>query len=68
MMEKLINLSKKSAISLVLFMMLAPFFRCASNNKAADVQVEETRRITAIMTSENTRAVNVFVKGNQNLE
>ena len=67
-MEKLINLSKKSAISLVLFMMLAPFFRCASNNKAADVQVEETRRITAIMTSENTRAVNVFVKGNQNLE
>jgi len=67
MMKKLIDLSKNSAMSISLFMLIAMFLGCATD-KAADVQLEETRHITTIMTSENTGAVNVFVKGNQNLE
>jgi type IV pilus assembly protein PilQ len=67
MMKKSIYLSKNSVVSISLFMLIAIFLGCATD-KAADVQLEETRRITTIMTSENTGAVNVFVKGNQNLE
>jgi hypothetical protein len=63
----MINPGKKSALSILFFMLIAMFFGCASD-KAADVQLEETRQITTIMTSENTEALKVFVKGNQNLE
>jgi type IV pilus assembly protein PilQ len=63
----ILNPGKKSALSILLFMLIVMFAGCASD-KVADVQMEETRRITTIMTSENTAAVNVFVKGNQNLE
>ena len=66
-MKKSIDIPKKLAVSVSLFMLMGMLFGCATD-QALDAEVEETRRITTITTSENDEAVFVFIKGNQNLE
>jgi type IV pilus assembly protein PilQ len=66
-MKKRIDIPKNLAVSISLFMLMGMLFGCATD-KTLDVEVEETRRITTIKTSENDEAVYVFIRGNQNLE
>jgi type IV pilus assembly protein PilQ len=66
-MKKCIDIPKNLAVSVSLFMLMGMLFGCATD-KTLDVEVEETRRITTIVTSEDDEEVFVFIKGNQDLE
>lgn len=66
-MKKPIDIPLKIAMGICLLMLMGMLIGCATD-KALDAEVGETRRITNIMASEDTETVNVFVKGNQNLE
>jgi hypothetical protein len=45
----ILNPGKKSALSILVFMLITMFFGCASD-KAADVQLEETRHLDVLLT------------------
>jgi hypothetical protein len=66
-MKKQIDIPKNLMMGISLIILIGILFGCATD-KALDAEVEETRSITTIMISEHAEAVNVFVKGNQNLE
>jgi hypothetical protein len=66
MIKKLLNRLKESSQILFLFMLIAIISGCASPT-ASDVKAIESRRITGILTSEDSKSFKVTIKGNRYL-
>ena len=66
MIAKLLNRQKESSRIIFLFVLIAMVCGCASL-KAADIKAKEDRRITGILTNEDSKSFKVTIKGNQYL-
>jgi hypothetical protein len=66
MIKKLLNRLKESSQILFLVMLIAIISGCASP-KTTDVKAREDRRITDILTSEDSKSFKVTIKGNRYL-
>lgn len=66
MIAKLLNRQKESSRIIFLFVLIAMVCGCASP-KAADIKAKEDRRITGILTNEDSKSFKVTIKGNQYL-